>query len=521
MSQKASFWSLWWQKNKWNIRSHEIPVFSLIFTIVFLIDINFCILKSIRNTLVVVSSSASSAVLPWIQIIISFPSALLAVVFFTRLNRRFRQRHIFYVTTLVFAAFFLIHAFLIYPNQDILHLPVPENPAAFTIVYSQWGNTLYHALAGLWKILILNVFFWGFTNRHLLLSEAKRFYAPVMLAGAGGGIVGGKITSFCSKNTCDMPTTIQQLFAPLAVDGFHLTLMTQSVIMAVIAVLTVLLFRKFSRMVSERETGKNCVQTQAKLAAKEKYHETLSLSSCFKFIIQDRALIALSLIVFMSYVAYNLCEMIFYDRLRAIYPDKVEYAHFNGEMTFWTGIAIAFFALFVSAPLMQRERWRILAMFTPVILLTTSGIFFFFVTFADQEWLIYFSKTIFATSPLVVGVFAGALMRSLYSAVKNTVLAAFKEVAFVTFSDEAQVKGKYIIDGLASRLGRSSSSIISIVLIALFGAPEALAPWAALVMLVFGYIWLQSALHISKHMEKNSESLHLKMTHAIEAEEAA
>lgn len=455
MSKKASFWSQWWQNIRWDIRGNEIPVFSMIFIIVFLIDVNFCVLKTIRNTLVVTSSSASSAVLPWIQVIISFPSAILAVAFFARLNRRFRQRHIFYVTTLAFAAFFLFHSFFIYPNQEFLHLPLSEDPGAFEVVYSQWTNTLYHAIAGLWKILILSVFFWGFTNRHLLLSEAKRFYAPIMLAGAAGGIAAGELTTFCSQDSCNMPLIMQRIFTPFAVDPLHLSLMTQSSIMFVIAIFTVLLFRKFAAYISNRETGKNCVLTQAKKAAKEKYHESLSLTSCLKFISKDKALVALALIVLMSYVSYNLCEMIFYDRLRAAFPDRVDYMYFNGLTTTWTGIAIGVFALFVSAPLMQAEKWRAIALITPIILLVTSGIFFFFVTFSDRAWLNNFTDSIFAVSPLMIGVFAGALMKGLYSASKNTVLSAFKEVAFVTFSDEAQVKGKYIVDGLASRLGRS------------------------------------------------------------------
>lgn len=507
MSQKLSFCAQWWQRNKWDIRSHEIPLFSLIFFIVFLIDVNFCILKSLRTTLVVTSSGASSAVLPWIQIIIGLPSALLSVALFARLNRKFRQRHIFYATTLVFATFFLVHAFYIYPNHDTLHLPLPENPDPFQVVYSQWGNTLYHAISGLWKILILNVFFWGFTNRHLLLSEAKRFYAPITLAGAGGGMVAGKLTSFCSQDACNMPGFIQKIFSPLAVDGFHLTLMTQAVMLAFVSLITVFLFRELAYMLSRREDGRGCVKSQAKIAAKNKYYETLSLTSCVKFIIKERALLALALIVFMSYVADNLCEMVFYDRLKAILPDKVAYARFNGDLTFWTGAAIAVLALFVSAPLMQREKWRVIAVLTPAILFITSSMFFFFVTFSDYEWLQTFSMAMFSTTPLVVGVMSGACMRVLYSASKNTILAAFKEVAFVTFSDEAQVKGKYIIDGLASRLGRSSSSLLSIGLIFAVGSVEALAPWAFVIMIGFCYVWLQSAYKVSAHMEENSQAL--------------
>lgn len=507
MSEKTSPWELWWQNNKWDIRRHEWSIFGLIFLSVFLIDINFCILKSIRTTLVVTSSAASSAVLPWIQIIISLPSALLAVALFARLNRRFRQRHIFYVTTLVFAAFFLFHAFYIYPHQDTLHLALPENPDPFRVVYSQWGNTLHHALSGLWKILILNIFFWGFTNRHLLLSEAKRFYAPITLAGAGGGMVAGKLTSFCSQNACDMPLFIQKIFGPWAVDEFHLTLMTQASIVAIVAVLIVIIFRQFTRLVARRETGKHCVQTQAKLSAKDKYYESLSLANCFRFILKDRALMALALIIFMSYVAYNFCEMIFYDCLKNVSPDKIAYTRFNGELTFWSGVGIAVMALFVSAPLMQREKWRALSLFTPIVLLITSAIFFFCIAFTDTPWLQHFSYTTFSTSPAVVGVFAGAVMRALYSAAKNTVLAAFKEVAFVTFSDEAQVKGKYIIDGLASRMGTSSASVISLSLIYTLGGLANLAPWAAVVMLGFGYIWIKSAVEIADHMDANTQNL--------------
>jgi AAA family ATP:ADP antiporter len=89
------------------------------------------------------------------------------------------------------------------------------------------------------------------------------------------------------------------------------------------------------------------------------------------------------------------------------------------------------------------------------------------------------------TSPLHLAVILGSLHFCIGRSAKYTLFDATKELAFIPLDQEAQVKGKLVIDGIGSRLGRGTSSFLSIFLFLLLGGPGESALFAGILALSF------------------------------------
>ena len=112
------------------------------------------------------------------------------------------------------------------------------------------------------------------------------------------------------------------------------------------------------------------------------------------------------------------------------------------------------------------------------------------------------------SSPLTIAVILGSLHFCIGRSAKYTLFDAIKEIAFIPLTQEAQMKGKLIIDGIGSRMGRGTSSLLSIVLFLLMGGPEEKGPflWGILAV-TFAMISLPAARFIGFEMEKSNAPL--------------
>ncbi|NGX46765.1 MAG: hypothetical protein K1000chlam3_00128 [Chlamydiae bacterium] len=75
------------------------------------------------------------------------------------------------------------------------------------------------------------------------------------------------------------------------------------------------------------------------------------------------------------------------------------------------------------------------------------------------------------------------------------------ELAFIPLSQEGQMKGKLVIDGIGSRLGRGTSSLVSITLFALVGGPGESAIFAGIIATCFALLSIPAARSISREFE--------------------
>src|SRR5579871_107855 len=90
------------------IKRSEWAVFASMLIIVCLININFSILRSMRNTLVVADTGGSAAFIPYFELFGTFPASILLTWGLSRLMRFFSLRFIFSSTLFFFLTFFVV-----------------------------------------------------------------------------------------------------------------------------------------------------------------------------------------------------------------------------------------------------------------------------------------------------------------------------------------------------------------------------------------------------------------------------
>ncbi len=485
------------------VKREEWLIFGFMFFIVSLINVNFSILRSMRNALVVADTGGSAAFIPYFELFGTFPASILLTWGLSRLMRVFSFRFIFSMTMLFFLSFFIVFAYWIYPHREAIHLLL-ENKLGilfgltrFKVVFTHWPDMVFYIMSELWKVALLSVIFWGFLNQKLSLEQARRFYPPLLLGSSIGTILAGPITIFCTS------LFTWNHFA-LSSHRWQHSLYLLTIFLILCGLLTLLTFGTlFKRLnLSDQAFPQMAPPPHSEEQGKKEpfSKRLLSLSSSLRYLLKSHYLSALFLIVIAEYVCYALGELIFLETLKSKYPSPSEYCQYMGSLSFWMGIVTAFSALFLTPYLLQTYRWSRTALITPILMVGITFTFFF---------SIYLSKIgVFpGASPLTFAVILGSLHFIIGRSAKYTLFDAIKELAFIPLNQEGQMKGKLIIDGIGSRMGRGTSSLLSIVLFLVMGGPGESAIFAGILAITFAAIMIPSAKFVGFEMEKSNAPL--------------
>lgn len=459
------------KKLVFNIKREEILLFGLMFLIICLVNINFSILRSARSALVIADKGGSAAFIPYFELFGTFPASILLTWALSRLMRFFSLRFIFSMTTTFFLTFFVVFAFWIYPCraeiQAVLEAKLGSlfGLSRFQVVFTHWPDMVFYIMAELWKVALLSVIFWGFINQNLPMEKAKRFYPPLMLGSSVGTILAGPIVVFCTS-------FFSWNLLSLAEQRWQHSLYLLTFFLVICGLLSLVTFNSlFKRL--HLETPQVVEPTEKQPFSRR----LLSLSSSLRHLLKSRYLSALLLIVLAEYIAYALGELIFLETLKEVYPTPAEYCRYMGSLTLWTGILTAFSALIITPFCLQNYRWTFSAMIAPVLMIVLTFAFFAAVCLGKA-----------GAVPLIAAVVLGSLHFCIGRSVKGTLFDATKELAFIPLSHEDQMRGKLIIDGIGSRLGRGTSSLLSILLFLLLGGPGESALFAGILALISAFI---------------------------------
>lgn len=480
-----------------SIKKEEWALFCLMFLVICLININFSILRSMKNALVVGVKGGSSAFIPYFELFGTFPASILLTWALSRLMRVFSFRFIFSTTMLFFLSFFVLFAYGIYPYREEIHLLL-ENKAGlffglnrFKVIYTHWPDMVFYIMSELWKVALLSVIFWGFINQNLSLDKAKRFYPSLMLGSSIGAILAGPITVFCSSFSSFN-------LLPLATERWQHSLNLLTLFLVICGLVTLLFFNYLSKYLLKEDKSKANTSVMPEKKKAFSAH-LLSLTSSIKYLINSPYLSAMLLLVVAEYVSYALGELIFLQTLKEAYPTPADYCQFMGKLTTWTGSLTSISALVLTPFALQKYRWGFSAMLTPIMMILMTFSFFF---------IIYCGKSgiLPAHSYLSFAVIFGSIHYCIGRSFKYTFFDATKELAFIPLNQEAQVKGKLIIDGIGSRLGRGTSSLLSIVLFFIMGGPSESAIFAGIIAFIFALILVPSAKYLGNEFEKKESA---------------
>ncbi|MDP1975655.1 MAG: Npt1/Npt2 family nucleotide transporter [Alphaproteobacteria bacterium] len=475
------------------IHGSEIRKFMPLAIIMMLILFNFYILHNTKDAIIIASEHSGAEVLNFIKIYGVLPIAFIFFFAYTYLSNLFRMKTIFYSILAFFAIFFLVFAFLIYPNREFLH-PNPDlieqlklaNPRFqwFFPLYGYWTYTLFYIIADLWGSIVVAYLFWQFANQITRIDEAPRFYPMFNLIGAGGILMAGFIGSYYSQ-IFDVELTKE--------DAWGVSLKYLLSFFAVSCALIVLLHMWIHRNIMTDPQYYDAYQRERD-GKEQDVH--LSFFESLKYIFTSRYILLILLITIGYQISINLMEVSWKAQIKELNPSNIEFSKYMGNFT----IKYAFISIIItiiSTNIVRKTPWLIGALVTPFILGIT-GLFFFLALLLPETldpMLVYFGA-----SSLVFTVWMGSTQSVLTKTTKNCLFNATREMVYIPLDDELKVKGKAAVDVIAERLGKSGGAVIQqVLLIMTAGAQKDILPYLCVIVVIMMVLWVGSIFNLNKH----------------------
>lgn len=475
-----------WRNALWPVERYELKKLVPMLLIFFLLYFDYNVLRIMKDTLVVTAKSSGAEVIPFIKVWVMFPGAILLTFLFTRLSNRLKRETVFYVMLGIFLSYFVLFVTVLYPNRDLLHPNLTADALEKTLplglkgmiaMFRNWTFTIFYVMSELWSNIILALLFWGFANQVTQLGEAKRFYGLFGIGANLSGVAAGEASAWLSSKHFNPAI-------PFGSDAWEQSMILLIGLVIIAGAGAIALFRWFNKEILtdprfyDSSEGKKAGEVRGKLSMRENFY----------YLIRSPYMIGIALIVVCYNLVINLVEVIWKHEMKELYPNPIDYNLYMSHVTSILGVLATLAALFISGNSIRKCGWTFTALLTPIILLVTSiGFFAFFFAKGEMADVII---QLFGATPLAIVVFFGTAQNILSRAAKYTVYDATKEMAFVPLSAEDQLKGKPLIDGVCSRLGKSGGSVIHQALLLSFATITASAPYVAGVLLTIIGVWI-------------------------------
>ena len=490
-----------WRRYLWPVHSSELKKLFPMLMIFFLISFDYNILRTLKDCLLITAKGSGAEVIPFVKVWGVFPGAIMMTVWFAWLSNRLSREAVFYCIIGFFLAYFFFFTFVLYPLRDLIHPHAFADqlqsflPAGFkglVTILRYWSFTLFYVMSELWSSTVLSVLFWGFANQVTKLSEAKRFYGLFGVGANVSGIVAGQISVLCCYYTR------QGDLLPFGEDGWHHSLMLMVSLILIAGMAALFLFRWMHKNVLAQEES---VHLNEEKGAKEVIGK-LSLKQSISFLLRSRYLLCIAIVVISYNLTINLTEVLLKHHVKELYPSPSDYTLFMNHIVSVIGLVATLSSLFVASNAIRKFGWTITALITPVIILLTSIGFFAFFFLKQSAPLASFSILGTTFSPIAMVVFFGVMQNVLSRGAKYSVFDSTKEMAFVPLSAESKLVGKAVIDGVCSRLGKSSGSVVFQTLFLFFSTLSASSPYVAIVLIIVLILWMMAVKTLGKQFDQ-------------------
>lgn len=486
----------------WPVHRSELRKVLSMVVLMFFLCSSYSLLRNLKDTIILTAKHSGAEVIPFLKVWGMLPGAILATWIYTRLARRFSKEVIFYFMISGFLGYFLLFAFYLHPNSDVLHfnrlgdwmsLHLSSGFSGLITMIRNWTFTLFYIISELWATVMLGMLFWGFVNDHTGVSEAKRTYGIVNIASNIAPVLGGGIGLLC-MNTFSFSTSGG------SEDAWRQTLTNLTLMLTVLGVASMSTLYWISRNVFKKE-DKKTISTSEESEEMQEKPAKLSIRESIRYIVKSKYLTSLALIFLGYNISINITDVLWKEQLKRFFTDPNEMLSLMNGITIGLGvigtIGGALFSVMVT-----RLGWTFTAILTPAVM-TVMGIGFFIFLFAGKA-LTPFALALFGATPLALTVYFGALQCCLSKAFKYSVFDASKELAFLPLPQSSKTKGKAAIDGLGSALGKSGASITYQGLIIVLGSVAASTPYVAVILFVVLLAWIYSVFSLGALFKKAS-----------------
>lgn len=502
----------------WPVHGYEHKKLLPMLALFFLISFIYNLLRCMKVTVVVTAAGSGAEVIPFLKVWAVLPAAILITYFYTKLSNYLNREQVFYTMIALFLGFFTLFLLVLHPNREYLELTrvgdflqsrLPEGLRGLISVIRHWPLSLFYVLSEMWSAIVLSMLFWGFANEVTSVDEAKRFYAIFALGANFSGIFSGQSAQFLTVHEYN-PNI------PFGEAAWEQTLGLQMGVVLLVGVAIVFLFRWVNRRIieenknpryantfsSEPEIPWNKRKAQKTSENDKDLPKKLSLSDCFSYLMKSSYMIYIAILVVAYNIVYNLSDVMWTHQVSQRFHDAGQFNSYINHVASVTGIFATLSGLILSGNVIRRYGWTITALITPIIWLVTSIGFFACMLFEANP---IFTDALYSFSHLPLTaliLFFGSSQICLGRAAKYTVFDETKEIAFIPLPKEEQRKGKAVVDGIASRFGKSGGSLTIQVLLVLCGNLALTAPYIAGIFFIVIALWLIAVRNLGKRVAR-------------------
>jgi len=217
----------------------------------------------------------------------------------------------------------------------------------------------------------------------------------------------------------------------------------------------------------------------------------MGMLESFKFLVTQRYLAYLCILVVSYGLSINLTEVIWKRMVKQAYTNKKDYQIFMGNYSSMVGAA-TFVIIFFGSNIVKHLGWTVGALTTPVLMGGLAAPFFAYVLMTDV------SKN---KAALMTAVWVGCVQNILSKAIKYALFDPTKEMAYIPLDAESKVKGKAAIDVLAARIGKSGGALVQQAIVIIFGNIINGAGCVAAVFYVTISLWIYSVFGLARMFE--------------------
>ncbi len=477
----------------WPIYMHEhrklLPMLALFFLISFIYNL----LRCMKVTIMVTASDTGAEVIPFLKWAV-LPTAVLLAYLYTKLSNRLSREYVFYTALLLFLGFFSLFLLVLHPHREALELTslanflqetLPSGLKGLVAMIRHWPLSIFYILSEMWSAVVLSMLFWGFANEVTTVDEAKRFYAIFAIGVNFSGIFSG-----------------QSAQVLMVTDSWEQTLKLQLSVVLIVGTAIILLFRWVNKRIINVGSDKIVNQDQIQRDKSKK----ISLSECFLYLAKSRYMLYIAILVVAYNIIYHMSDLLWTHQIHQRYPDPNDFNGYINQIASITGIFATLSGFVLSGNVIRRYGWTVTAFITPIILLVMGAGFFGCMIFEKSLWLSDLLYSIFHIPIYTLVLVFGSAQMCLCRAAKYTVFDETKEIAFIPLAPEEQRKGKAVVDGIASRFGKSGGSFIIQMLLLVCGDLALTVPYVGIIFLIVLGLWLLAVRNLGRLVAKSIDT---------------
>lgn len=472
-------------ENKEYIMKKIVPT-----SIMFLITIFvYSVLRGAKDTLLIPVLGAE--IISTVKLFGVFPSAIIFIIIYTKLANILSKEKLYYSMTLFFISFFVLYAFVLFPNSSVFNLDLSAVIVSLPsmkyplLMISNWGASLFYIMSELWGSVMLSLMFWQFANHIYKVSEAKNTYTIFGAIGQIGLISAGFAQKYFSVANANIANPEQ---------AWQDTLQLMMMVVFAAGILLMAIYWYMNRFVLTDPRFFDASEVKVK-----KQKQKMGFFESIKYIFTSKYIGLIAVLVLSYGVSINLVEGVWKNQLKMQFPIRNDYSAFMGDLQIWTGIA-SMIGMISGVYILRKFKWFTAAILTPLMILIT-GVLFFLLILAGDMFNSYL--VIISTTSLMMAVVVGAAQNALSKATKYSLFDPTKEMAYIPLDDELKSKGKAVVDVTGARLGKSGGAIVQWFLISFVS--DSLTELTMPIMYIFLGImvcWIMAVFSLSKMFEE-------------------